>query len=300
MSRAERGLARSALWRQFHKTRAELLALTRRLVAIPSENPPGDTRALVAVIAETLQSIDGVEIECPSAVPPIANLVARITGREPGRRLIFNGHLDTYPIGDRAQWSVDPLVGAVQDDRLYGRGVSDMKGGIACSMWAFMMMAQRRDDWSGELVLTLAGDEESMGSHGTQFLLETVPHAAGDAMICGDAGSPLIGRFGEKGMIWLELSAAGRAAHGAHVHLGDNAIENLLVGMTELCKLRGEPVTTPPNVADRIARAKAGVGTDIGPGRDLCPSVGYRELWRHLRRISTESRRGQGGGDRRY
>ena len=112
--------------------------------------------------------------------------------------------------------------------RLYGRGAADMKGGIACSILAALLLAETRDDWMGEVVVTLAGDEETMGPLGTQFLLEKYPEARGDVMITGDAGSPEVLRFGEKGMIWLDIEAKGKAAHGAHVHLGVNAIERLM------------------------------------------------------------------------
>src|SRR5699024_1035772 len=120
------------------------------------------------------------------------------------------------------------------DGKLYGRGVSDMKGGLACAIYAMKVLSQHRDSWSGELVLTFAGDEEVMGVRGTQYLLDNVPHAAGDAMICGDAGSPRVLRFGEKGLLWLDLEAFGKASHGAHVHLGENAIELLTGAMTQL------------------------------------------------------------------
>ncbi len=130
-----------------------------------------------------------------------------------------------------------------------------MKGGIACSILAMRLLAATREAWRGEAVLTLAGDEETMGILGTGHLLETVPHARGDAMICGDAGSPRIPRFGEKGILWLDVAASGKAAHGAHVHLGDSAIERLMGALTALTALRALPVTLPPEVDAAIDRA---------------------------------------------
>jgi Acetylornithine deacetylase/Succinyl-diaminopimelate desuccinylase and related deacylases len=85
-----------------------------------------------------------------------------------------------------------------------------MKGGIACSLLAAMLLAEHRDAWSGEIVLTLAGDEENMGSLGTGYMMEHIPHARGDANICGDVGSPRIVRFGEKGLMWVEVEATAR------------------------------------------------------------------------------------------
>ena len=69
--------------------------------------------------------------------------VARTSG--PGRSLAFNGHLDTYVVGDPQEWSLDPFSGEVRDGRIHGRGACDMKGGIACSLLAFKLLAARRD-----------------------------------------------------------------------------------------------------------------------------------------------------------
>lgn len=234
--------------------RAELVDITAELVRVPSENPPGSTEA-VAEVAARLLSAPGVDVELVASKPPIVNVIARVRGARSGRRLVYNGHLDTYPIGDAAQWSADPLGGIVKDGRLYGRGAADMKGGVACSILAARLLAERRDAWAGDVVVTLAGDEESMGPDGTQFLLEKFPFASGDVMITGDAGSPDVLRFGEKGMIWLDVTACGKAAHGAHVHLGVNAIERLMSALDELFKLSEISVTLPEEVDRAIAAA---------------------------------------------
>ena len=168
---------------------------------------------------------------------------------------MFNGHLDTYPIGDRAAWTANP-EGELRDGRLFGRGAADMKGGIACSMVALSLLAEHRALWAGEAVLTLAGDEESMGTLGTKHLIDTVPHAVGDAVMVGDAGSPHVMRFGEKGFLWIEIEAAGRAAHGAHVHLGVNAIDRLRAALDALAGIRTLKADAPAAVTAAIAAAR--------------------------------------------
>jgi succinyl-diaminopimelate desuccinylase len=245
---------RNALIELVCRNRDRLIEITQNLVHVPSENPPGDTSEIAKLAAELLAG-NGIEVEVVTSVPPITNLIARVRGNRSGRRLVYNGHLDTYPLGRRSEWSVDPLGGVVRDRRLYGRGAADMKGGIACSILATLLLAELRDSWAGETVVTLAGDEETMGTQGTQFLLEKYPYAIGDAMITGDAGSPDVLRFGEKGMVWLEIEANGKAAHGAHVHLGINAIERLMDALGEVFKLRDMPVQMPAEVDRAIGEA---------------------------------------------
>jgi acetylornithine deacetylase/succinyl-diaminopimelate desuccinylase-like protein len=247
---------RAAIAGRVTASTGELVDLTRRLVAAASPNPPGDVTAAAAVAAAFLRTIDGVAIERFEPAPGIVNLVARIPGGRPGQRLVFNGHLDTFPIGEERGWSVPPLGGALADGRLYGRGVSDMKGGVAASLVAARALAEHREHWPGEIVLTLTGDEENMGSLGTRWLLDNVPHARGDAMICGDVGSPQIVRFGEKGLLWIDIAAAGSPAHGAHVHKGVNAIDRLRAALDALKRIETIPVDAPPAVTAAIAAAK--------------------------------------------
>ena len=215
------------LARRVDAARERLIAATQRLVAVASPNPPSDTHDVAAVAEALLREIPGIEVERIEPAPRVVSLVGRIRGARPGRRLIFNGHLDTFPIREDLAWTVPPLGGVLKDGKLYGRGVCDMKGGIACSLLAATLLAEHRDAWSGEIVLTLAGDEENMGSLGTGYMLEHIPHARGDANICGDVGSPRVVRFGEKGLMWVEVEATGSPAHGAHVHRGVNAIDRL-------------------------------------------------------------------------
>jgi len=186
----------------------------------------------------------------------VVNLVARVCGSGPGRRLVMNGHLDTYPVNEALPWTVDPLGGDVRDGRIYGRGAADMKGGIAASMTALALLAEHRALWRGEAVLALGGDEESMGHLGTQWLIENVAHATGDAVIIGDAGSPAVVRFGEKGFLWIELTASGQPAHGAHVHLGINAIDRLRAALDALADLRNMQVAAPDIVTQAIDAAR--------------------------------------------
>ncbi len=248
------GSARDTLKARSQEARDQAPDILLRLLSVNSENPPGDTSGLAREIRSLLQTVSGIDVDLMTDVDPIVNVVAVIRGRAPGRRLIFNGHLDTFEIGERSLWTADPF-GTVRDGRIFGRGAADMKGGLAAQIFAALRLAESRDHWNGELVLVLTGDEETAGPHGTQFLLETCEHARGDAMMCADAGSPRVLRFGEKGVIWLTVSATGKAGHGAHVHLADSAIDRLLAALSALNSLTRMTVDHPANVIAAIEDA---------------------------------------------
>ncbi|UWU76524.1 M20/M25/M40 family metallo-hydrolase [Bradyrhizobium huanghuaihaiense] len=233
-----------------------LIEMSRRLVNAASPNPPGDVAQAADVAEQLLLAIPGMEVERVITAPGIVNLIGRLSANRPGRRLVFNGHLDTFPIGEDLGWTVPPLDGTVRDGLLFGRGVSDMKGGIAASLLAVRALSAHRDAWAGEVVVTLAGDEETMGSLGTRHLLEHFPHALGDAMISGDVGSPMVVRFGEKGLLWVEIEAEGSPAHGAHVHKGVNAIDRLRAALDVLKQLEALETNEPPMVAAAIQAAE--------------------------------------------
>jgi acetylornithine deacetylase/succinyl-diaminopimelate desuccinylase-like protein len=257
---------RSAFEEEVRESRDGLIGLCRDLVRIDSQNPPGDTGPLAATIERLLAEEPGIATRQVTARPPAVNLIARIAGRSPGRRLIINGHLDTFPIGDVGRWTMPPLGGASEEGRIYGRGAADMKAGLAAAVLAARLLARHRDAWSGELVLTLVGDEETGGLWGTQHLLKSEPEATGDVMLSADAGSPQVVRIGEKGQIWLEISAEGKANHGAHVHLGVNAIEGLMAALDRLAALRDLPCPIPDAVravmaaAQTVSEAVSGAG----------------------------------------
>lgn len=249
-------ISRRALQDAARCTSREVIDLARRLVAIPSGYPPGDTNAVASEIVRFLSATSDIEVLTFQTQPHVSNVVARVTGSRPGRRIVFNGHMDTFPLGNRSEWTASP-EGEERDGKLYGLGVADMKGGIAAQMFALRQLAQCRTTFAGEVVATFVGDEESMGQLGTQYLLEHVPHARGDAMISGDTGSPRVLRFGEKGMIWIKLTATGRSSHVAHTHLGEDAIEHLMDVIDELKALRRYKVSAPPEVMQAIDRSTA-------------------------------------------
>ncbi len=232
-----------------------IITLCRELIAIPSENPPGSTVAIADHLERRL-SHPRIAVKRIEAQPGIMNLVATLTGANPGQRVVLNGHLDTFPVGDETGWSHPPLAGDLHDGRIYGRGAGDMKAGVAILVNVLLALAPQADSMHGEVVLLLVGDEETGGKWGTGYLLEHEPAAQGDLVLNADAGNPTVVRFGEKGISWYRLTSTGRACHGAHVHRGDNAIESLMAALADIVKLRDAPTTLPESVVAAMLQAR--------------------------------------------
>ena len=102
----------------------ELIEFTRQLVSCLSENPPGDERAITAVITGKMAQWNLPKPEIWSTDPSHPNILCTCTGSGGGRILLYNGHTDTKPIG-KGTWTHDPCRPSIVDGRLYGRGSAD-------------------------------------------------------------------------------------------------------------------------------------------------------------------------------
>ena len=133
------------------------VALTQDLVRFRTINPPGDERACAEQLASLLERA-GFAVEVMPFGEGRAQLVARIGGTTDKLPLGFTGHLDTVPLGAQP-WSVDPLAADIIDGKLYGRGSSDMKSGVAAFVTACVALAGRWSGTAGVVLLITAGEE---------------------------------------------------------------------------------------------------------------------------------------------
>ena len=199
----------------------DVLGLTRDLVGIESLNPPGNEEACARYLSQVLRDL-GFEVHLHEFGSTRFNLIADLPGRGPGRPFGFTGHMDTVPLG-MAEWKYDPYGGQVEGGRLYGRGTSDMKAGIAAFVAACAQcLADLRAGAGVQLLLT--GGEET-GCDGARAM---VADSAGllrplRLLLVGEptANYPCVGH---KGALWLSGLATGKTAHGAMPEQGINAI----------------------------------------------------------------------------
>jgi len=207
----------------------------------------------------------GLEYKIYAPQNDMPNFVAQIKGKEKGKRLVLNGHMDTYPAGDQKLWKKNPFSGDLENGKIFGRGASDMKGGNTALLMAFFYLSENRKRMKGEVVLTLVSDEETGGKWGTSWLLDHVPEVFGDAVLNGEPSTCDLINFSEKGQIWLEIISRGKAAHGAYPHLGFNAIQNLIHFLFDLEKLEYLSITST-NISRILEEGRQVVDATKGEG----------------------------------
>lgn len=194
--------------------------LTRRLVRFDTVNPPGAERDCAQFLAAELERA-GFAVRTFEHLDRRTSLVARIQGAADAIPLCLTGHLDTVPLGSTA-WKLDPFGGEIDAGRIYGRGTSDMKGGIAAMVLAASDMVPHTRGGSG-LTLVFTASEET-GCQGAAFLASS-KHAlgrAGAVIVAEPTGNyPLLGH---RGALWLRARTCGVSAHGSTPHLGVNAV----------------------------------------------------------------------------
>jgi len=183
-----------------------------------------------------------------SGAPGRGNVFVRLPGADPSRGgLLIHGHLDVVP-AEAADWSVHPFSGAVSDGYVWGRGAVDMK-----DMCGMMLAVARHFKNAGvipprDLLFAFVADEEHGGEYGAHWLVDNRPDLfAGISEAIGEVGGfsvTLPRRDGgerrlylietaEKGLLWMRLSARGRAGHGSMVH-DDNAVTTIARAVTRL------------------------------------------------------------------
>ncbi len=204
--------------------------LLRQLVAIDSINPdlvPGGAgeQKIAHFVADWFERA-GLDVVWDEAAPGRPNVIGIARGTGGGRSLLLNAHMDTVGVVGMER-PHDPYI---RDNRLYGRGAYDMKGGLAAIMAAGA--AAKKLGLRGDVIVTAVADEE-YASIGTSSI---VKRWRTDAAIVTEPTELNI-CTAHKGFAWLDVETEGIAAHGSRPDLGVDAIVKMgkvLVGLEEL------------------------------------------------------------------
>ena len=213
----------------------EMSDFLRELVAIPTVNPPGDNYAACAEwLGERLAGF-GYDVQRVAAEGrpehtakhPRVNVIGRLRGTPARPLLHFNGHFDVVPVGNG--WTVDPFRAPLSDGKIFGRGTTDQKAGIAASIFAIEAIRRAGVRLGGAVEQSGTVDEESGGFAGMAYLAEhgLVARGRTDFVIITEPLNVDRVCLGHRGVYWFEVATIGRIAHGSMPFLGVSAISKM-------------------------------------------------------------------------
>ena len=207
----------------------DAVALTRSLLQFDTVNPPGRERDCARHLGALLEGW-GFNVAYHEYAEERTSVIARAGGSESRPPLCLTGHIDTVPLGARA-WSRDPFAGETDGDRLYGRGSSDMKAGVAAILLAARKLAKKFPGTPGVVIVLTAAEEG--GCIGSEHLARTQLLGRAGAMIVGEPTSnyPYVGH---KGSLKFHARFRGVSAHGSMPELGVNAIYKAVRAVSKL------------------------------------------------------------------
>ena len=239
--------------------------LTQQLVRLDTVNPPGNELPCIELLGGLLEDA-GFVLAYHAFGEGRATLIARHRNMDDKPALCFTGHVDPVPLGLQP-WSTDPHAADIYDGKLWGRGSSDMKSGVAAFTWAALELAHDLAGSAGlELVIT-AGEET--GCEGAFDLAKN-----GDAL--GNVGAVIVAEpssnypwVGHKGALWLKGETSGVTAHGSMPDKGENAIYKAARAISKLEEfdfdVARHPILGDPTL--NVGTVHGGINTNSVPDR---------------------------------
>jgi succinyl-diaminopimelate desuccinylase len=213
----------------------EMISFLQDLIRIPTINPPGENYIAGAeLIGGKLKEfgyqthyIAAEGMAENTAAHPRVNVLGRMEGSTPHPNLHFNGHFDVVPVGDG--WTVDPFGALIRDGKLYGRGVSDQKAGIAASIFAVEAIRRAGLRLQGTVEQSGSVDEESGGFAGVAYMARQgwIGKNKTDYVIITEPTNVDRVCLGHRGVYWFKITTHGRIAHGCMPHFGVSAIDHM-------------------------------------------------------------------------
>ena len=260
----------------------------QELLRINSSNPPGHEHEISKVLAARWERLG-----LPGIIRPLeerrSNFEVRLKGKG-NKVLFFCGHMDTVSPG-KNQWAYSPYSGELVDNRLYGRGASDMKSGLAAMMLAMEELYREGVSLSGDLIFLATAGEE-VDSCGAREYQEQVGMQDVDAIVIGEPTNEKV-VIGHKGALWLEIITYGKTSHGAMPDQGVNAIDHMthIIELIRSYDLNWRMEKLPLGRSSMaITQIQAGIQTNVIP--DQCklhvdirsiPPQSHQELMEELR-----------------
>lgn len=244
-----------------HLTLAELVSIN----SVNSSYEGGPGEAELASYVKMFFEHRGIETWEQEVFPGRNNIIARLPGRNPARRIVLEAHMDTVSVKGM---SIPPFEPRVADGRLYGRGACDTKAGLATMMHALAALKEEGVTPPCEVWLAAVVDEE-YSYRGVVKLCEGLTAAA--AIVAEP--TELRAVIATKGVLRWRIVVRGRAAHSSKPHLGKNAIHHMSRVLLAVEEMHARLADSAPHPLLGTATGNVGVisgGTQVNFVPDQC------------------------------
>jgi len=231
------------------KLRPEIINFTKRLVEIPTINPPGLNYEKIVSLMEDKLKIIGLKIKKIhiaksdlSKLAPQSKGLPRINlignwNTYSQKTLHMNGHYDVVP--STSGWTKKPFIPNIENEKFYGRGVGDMKAGISMMIYSIQVLKELNFVPKCNISLSITPDEETGSKAGVDYLVRNGFIQADSAIVCEPTKKRVI-HHAHNGTLWLEVSVLGKSAHASRPHQGVNSFENMVSLVSKLEKKRDQ------------------------------------------------------------
>lgn len=204
------------------KEQGELIALCQDLIATPSYS--GQENAVADLILRYMQAHRFDE----AFIDECGNVLGCVRGKRPGKRILFDGHIDTVPVDNPEAWHHAPFAAELEDGRIYGRGTTDMKGAVAAFLFAVSRFAALTErDFAGEIWVAGVVHEECFEGIAARAVSARVKP---DLVIIGEASEMNI-KCSQRGRAEILLETYGVPCHSANPEKGVNAVYAMLTAV---------------------------------------------------------------------
>jgi len=258
----------------------EIKDLLQSLIQIKSVNPPGNENQIADFIKKFLLK-NNIQSELVPLEEGRSSVVAKIEGEEE-RNITLCGHLDTVGVKEE-DWTKPVFEGLIENEKMYGRGASDMKGGVAAILYAAVLLKRRGIVPKKTVQLALTADEE-WEYRGAKNLVDGGYFDRTDFLIITEPSNLQVST-GEKGELWMRAKFFGKSAHGSTPEVGVNTIipgSEFVVNITERYEKIFEAEPFWGKASMNIGQFHSGVQVNIVPN--------YSEIQLDFRLISEEDK----------
>ena len=181
---------------------------------------------------------DEIETDC------YGNVIGHIKGKNPGPKVLFDGHIDTVPVGNLKDWKHDPFHAVVEDGKLYGRGAADMKGAVAAfTVAAHRYAVENEKNFAGDVYVAGVVHEECFEGVAARKISEKVKP---DYVVIGEASEMNL-KVGQRGRAEIVVETFGVPAHSANPEKGVNAVYKMCEAIQAIREIE-------PPVQDKLGK----------------------------------------------